>query len=181
MSKIQSGRDENRIPLYENVPLKVPFSIALGISDYCNFRCRYCFHSTDMGDGFKPQMLSLQQFVDRISQIEELLANNGLERIRILSICGAGEPLTNKQLPEMVRYIKERKIADRIEITTNGSLLTHELSDSLIEAGLTRLLISVQGVTEEAYKAICGYAVDMQRFLEEIRYFYKKRTNVPYI
>ena len=40
--KLGTGRDENRIPLYQVVPLKVPFSIGLGISDFCNFKCVYC-------------------------------------------------------------------------------------------------------------------------------------------
>lgn len=29
--KLGTGRDENRIPLYQAVPLKVPFSIGIGI------------------------------------------------------------------------------------------------------------------------------------------------------
>ena len=37
--KIGSGRDENRVPLYKVVPMKIPFSISIGTSDFCNFRC----------------------------------------------------------------------------------------------------------------------------------------------
>lgn len=39
MKKIGSGRDENRVPLYKVVPMKIPFSIGIGMS---NFRCNYC-------------------------------------------------------------------------------------------------------------------------------------------
>lgn len=77
----------------------------------------------------------------------------------------------------MVKYCSDHHISDRIEVTTNGSLLTHELSDRLIEAGLTRLLISVQGVTEEKYQKICGYKLNFEKFIEEIGYFYNHRKN----
>lgn len=172
-SKIGSGRDENRVPLYKIVPLKVPFSIGIGASDFCNFKCKYCAQSTSIG--ITPQILSWDKFVDIISQIEELLENNGVKRIKNFQICGIGESLICKELPQMIRYVKERGISDRIELTTNGSLLTHELSKNLIDAGLTRLLISVQGINKEAYKKICDYDIDFEKFIDEIAYFYQNR------
>lgn len=171
--KIGTGRDENRIPLYQVVPLKVPFSIGIGTSDFCNFKCKYCAQSTDIG--IKPQILSWNKFVEIISQIEDLLEKNGVEKIKNFQICGIGEPLICKDVPRMVNYVKERKISDRIEITTNGSLLTHELSKELVNAGLTRLLISVQGLNSESYKQICGYNIDFNNFIEEIKYFYQNK------
>ena len=180
--KIGSGRDENRVPLYKVVPLKVPFSIGIGTSDFCNFRCNYCAQSTSKGIGITPQILSWDKFVNIISQIEEMLEKNGVDRIKNFQICGIGEPLICKEVPQMISYVKKRGISDRIELTTNASLLTHELSKDLIAAGLTRLLISVQGVNKEAYKQICGYDIDFERFVEEIGYFYQnKKTCSVYI
>lgn len=106
-----------------------------------------------------------------------MLEENDMKRIKNFLICGIGEPLICKEVPKMVSYVKERGIYERIELTTNGSLLTHELSRDLIAAGLTRLLISVQGVNKEAYKQICGYDIDFEKFLEEIRYFYQNKQN----
>ena len=159
--KIGSGRDENRVPLYKVVPMKIPFSIGIGTSDFCNFRCNYCAQSTNIG--ITPQILSWDKFVNIISQIEEMLEKNDMKRIKNFLICGIGEPLICKEVPKMVSYVKERGISERIELTTNGSLLTHELSKDLIAAGLTRLLISVQGVNKEAYKQICGYDIDFEK------------------
>ena len=58
----------------------------------------------------------------------------------------------NPKLPEMIKYLSDNNMSDRIEVTTNGSLITHGLSDRLIDAGLTRLLISIQGTTVQKYK-----------------------------
>lgn len=173
--KLGTGRDENRIPLYQVVPLKVPFSIGIGISDFCNFKCVYCTHSIPSFKARKEKMLSWEEFINIIDNINELCKTNGNVKIKNFSICGLGEPLTCNKLPEMVEYIRKQDFAERIEITTNGSLLTHSLSDELVAAGLTRLLISVQGVNAEAYKRICGYNIDFEKFIAEIEYFYQNR------
>ena len=38
-----SGRDENRIPLYNVVPLDMPFTVSIGVSDFCNFKTSVLF------------------------------------------------------------------------------------------------------------------------------------------
>lgn len=174
MIKIGSGRDENRSPLYKVVPLDIPFSIGIWVSDFCNFKCVYCSHSTNSKVCVE-HMITWDEFVNMIDNIEELYRINGGGRAKNLVICGVGEPLTNPLLPKMIRYCREHNISDRIELTTNGSLLTHKLSDELIDAGLTRILVSIQGINAEAYNRISGINIDFEKFLNEIKYFYENR------
>ena len=171
-----NGRDENRVPLYKVVPLAVPFAIGIGINDYCNFKCVYCGQSITPPPSYlsDKRMISWDEFRFMIDNIEELY-EYGEARAKNFGICGIGEPTMHKLLPEMVKYCSDHKICDRIELTTNGSLLTHALSEKLIDAGLTRLLISVQGVTGDKYKKICGYNLDFDKFVDEIKYFYEHR------
>ena len=166
------GRDLNREPLHSVVPRSVPFAIGIGPSDFCNFKCNYCFQFTEAGVR-DPQVLSFEKFKIIVDQIEELI-QKGEERIKIIRFIGNGEPLLNKRLSEMLKYISERKIADRYEVTTNGSLLSHEVTDKLVNSGLTRLLISVQGVTASRYEQICGYKINFEHFVNEIAYFYQQ-------
>ena len=148
--KIGTGRDENRTELYRVVPLAVPFSIGLNLCDYCNFKCVYCWHSVG---GFKhPHMMSYDAYQEIADQIEELYRANENQHTKNIRLCGYGELLMNRDAARIVCDIRARELSERIELTTNGSLLTHELSDALIAPGLTRLLISVQGVTAEKYK-----------------------------
>jgi radical SAM protein with 4Fe4S-binding SPASM domain len=51
-------------------------------------------------------------------------------------------------------------------------LLTPALSDALIAAGLTRLVVSLQGTTEKKYKDISDAAIDMTAFVDNLRYFF---------
>ena len=170
--KFAVGRDLNRIPLHSVVPRTVPFAIGISASDICNFKCNYCFQSTEAGVK-DPQIVSFDKFKIIVDQIKELVQKGG-ENIKIIRFIGNGEPLLNKNLSQMIKYISENNIADRYEVTTNGSCLTHELTDKLVDSGLTRLLISIQGVYSEKYMKICGYKIDFEHFVEEITYFYHK-------
>jgi radical SAM protein with 4Fe4S-binding SPASM domain len=99
------------------------------------------------------------------------------ERLKAIIFAGHGEPLIHKDIDKMVKYAKEKNVAERIEIVTNGSLLNQELSDRLIAVGLDRLRISIQGVTAKKYKEVCGIEIDYNKFVENIRYFYQNREN----
>ena len=174
MGTISVGRDSKRQLLYKVAPRSVPFSIGITPSDVCNFRCIYCNQSTVAGIK-DARILSWEDFLFTMNQIEELIHFGG-KPIKIIRLIGNGEPLLNKKLPDMVSYIRDRNISQRIEVTTNGSLLTEDVSNRLIGAGLTRLLISIQGTTKEKYKKICGYDIDYERFVDQIRYFYQNRN-----
>ncbi len=172
MAKYTSGRDMNRQMLWRVVPRSVPFAIGLTPSDVCNFRCIYCNQSTEAGIK-DARVLTWDEVMIQIHQIEELL-EKGNDDLKIITIHGNGEPLLHPQIADIVRECVERKLAPRVEITTNGSRLTHELSDALIDAGLTKLLISIQGTTPQKYKEICGYNIDFDKFVDQIDYFHKK-------
>lgn len=62
---------------------------------------------------------------------------------------GLGEPLMHPNLPTMIAQAKE--LGAPVEVITNGTLLTERLSKQLIEAGLDRLWVSLDGATPESY------------------------------
>lgn len=95
------------------------------------------------------------------------------KRIKKVLFSSIGEPLLNRNLPRMIARLRELGVADTYEVVSNGSMLTHELTRALVDAGLGRLCISVQGVTAEQYKAMCGYDIDLEAFVAELRYFYE--------
>ncbi len=79
-------------------------------------------------------------------------------------------------MPDKISYLKQEGISERFEVTTNASLLTHEMSDRLIDAGITRLLVSIQGVTAQKYRQICGFNMDMDKLRDNLEYFYSKKN-----
>ena len=69
--------------------------------------------------------------------------------IRVIRLYKEGEPLVNPRFADMVRYAKQSPKVLRVDTTTNASLLTPERSLEIIDAGLDRLNISVEGVNAD--------------------------------
>src|SRR5574344_2925712 len=110
----------------------------------CNLRCRMCYFSDEEARRQKVGVLSMAQ----IETIAKVLFRRALN----LQIgCGA-EPTLDKDLAEVVR-LGERFGVPYISITTNGKLLTRELLESLMEAGLNEVTISVHGLCKETYRS----------------------------
>ena len=62
-----------------------------------------------------------------------------------------GEPLLNKDLPKMIAEAHEAGLYTIV--STNAQALTPELAESLVTSGLSRIIISMDGLTEESYNA----------------------------
>jgi len=140
--------------------------------EHCNLCCKGCTAFSQLA---QEEFLSYEGYCRDMHKLAELTEHN-LSEIMYTG----GEPLLHPQIADMVAYVTERQVADRVEIVTNGMLLTHELSDKLIDAGLKRLRISVDGLSSEDYMRYCGVQMDFEQFVEQIQYFYahKKETSL---
>lgn len=166
-----------RVNLSDTIPLTTPFTLFVFPTTYCNFKCNYCGHSLGLDKmkeqyNFEPQNMSMVTF-KRVIEQAKIFPN----KFKVLSLTGHGEPLLNKNLPLMIKIAKEANVAERIEIISNASLLTSDLADSLIEAGLDTIRISLQGLSADKYKEGCSFNLDFDAFLDNIRYFYKNKKN----
>ena len=64
-----------------------------------------------------------------------------------------GEPLLHPKIADMVAFAKDIGVHE-VQLNTNGLLLTKELAIDLAEAGLDRIIISMDGFTKETYEKI---------------------------
>lgn len=179
-AELKPNYDTNRRKLADIIPLSHPFTVYIEQTRYCNFKCFYCIHSTRDLEGGELQKLGhsikhmdFDMYKKVIQQLSEL--PQGIKRI---VFSGLGEPLMNPRLPEMVKLAVDSKIADRVEIITNGVLLKPELSNKLIEAGITNINISIQGVNAEQYEETCGVKINFDEFVNNLRYLYNNKKNV---
>jgi radical SAM protein with 4Fe4S-binding SPASM domain len=62
-----------------------------------------------------------------------------------------GEPLLNKDLPQMIREAHEAGLYTIV--STNGQAMTEDLAEELVDAGLDRIIISMDGLTDASYNA----------------------------
>jgi len=60
-----------------------------------------------------------------------------------------GEPLLNPALPQMIAYAHARNLYTML--STNAQTLTPALAEQLVGSGLDRIIISVDGLTQESY------------------------------
>ncbi len=170
---------ENRTKLETVIPLTTPFVIFVDPSDVCNFHCKFC----PTGDiplmkkvcrPLKAMDFELyKKIIDDICKFEK--------PIKVLRLYKDGEPLLNPHFADMIRYAKEKKCAERIDTTTNASLLNPKISLEIIEAGLDRINISIEGVNEEQYANFSSYKINFEKLVDNIRYLYENRKNCEII
>ena len=62
-----------------------------------------------------------------------------------------GEPLLNKELPLMIREAHDAGLYTIV--STNAQAITPDLAQALVAAGLDRIIVSMDGLTQESYAA----------------------------
>lgn len=125
------------------LPLASPVEAYFEVANRCNSKCATCPLT------FSPQedaeQLSLEDFTSLVDQLPDL---------RRAVMQGIGEPLLNRELPRMIRHLKDRGVY--VVFNTNAVLLTRRRQVELIESGLDELRVSVDGSTPETYLKVRG-------------------------
>jgi radical SAM protein with 4Fe4S-binding SPASM domain len=120
-----------------------PESITLFLTHRCNLRCKMCGQwgeggvTKKEGGEILKEELSFQQY----KKVLDDLAKIDRPSITLFG----GEPLLYPDCPELIRYIKSKKM--HCLMITNGSLLSSAAA-SIVEAGLDELNISLDGDCE---------------------------------
>lgn len=118
-----------------------PISISFEPTTSCNLRCPEC--PSGLRSFTRPTgMLQQSFFKETIDQLyKELL---------YLVFYFQGEPYLNPDFLLMVQYASKKNIYTAT--STNAHYLTDENSRKTIESGLDRLIISIDGATQEVYE-----------------------------
>lgn len=174
MSKVKPSYDTNRQMLGEILPIKTPFTVIIDVSERCNFKCNYCFRGQDnkkaWGYAVRNDLMSWEIFELAVEQISQFS-----ESVKVISLSNHGEPLCNRKLPQMVKYIKEKGIKSKVSIHTNASLLDERYALELAESQIDKVVISLQGMNSAKYKDVCGAIVDFDALYDNLSYFYKHK------
>lgn len=176
MAEVKPSYDTKRQRLSEVIPLDSPLSMYVEPTRTCNFKCFYCMHSTRGEEGGILEQAGFRLAHMEMPFYEKLVKEIMAFPTQVKRVCfsGLGEPLMNPRLPEMIQMLRAAGFTGRIDVISNGALLTHTLTDALISAGLDRLQISIQGLNTEEYLKNCGVALDVSRLLDELNYFHEK-------
>lgn len=162
--------------LAEVLPLATPYVVQIFPVYACNFKCGYCIFSVEKSKrGFfsDKNLMDFDLYRKCVDDMAHFPA-----KIKVLRFVGIGEPLLHKKIADMVAYTTEKQIAQTIEIVTNGALLENHMIDALVAAGLDRLVISIQGTSQEKYAEIAAAKVDFEHFLENLRYLHGHKNDL---
>jgi len=117
----------------------------ISITDRCNLRCIYCMPP----EGVMPMEHKEILHYEEIERIVKIAAPMGLRKVRITG----GEPLVRKNVPYLIKQIKNIEGIEDLSLTTNGILLSRYAGE-LAEAGLDRVNISLDSLRPERYREI---------------------------
>jgi GTP 3',8-cyclase len=123
--------------------------IRVSVTKRCNFACIYC-HDEGLGPVAKPGSAHEEEMSPL--EVERLIRVAREFDIRSVKFTG-GEPLVRPDMEEiLVRTVRH---IDDVSLTTNGSMLESR-AESLRNAGLKRVNISVDALDPKAFREIRG-------------------------
>jgi radical SAM protein with 4Fe4S-binding SPASM domain len=118
-----------------------PYTLTIEPTNRCNLRCPEC----PSGNGEMVRPLGMMD-LDRFRRIVDSVHKD----VFYLQLFFQGEPFINNQLVDMIAYARSRRMY--VSISTNAHFLRREIVDALLRAGLDRLIVSIDGLTQEVYE-----------------------------
>jgi len=117
-----------------------PMHLDIETTNICNLRCPMCPRTIMLAsESFSD--LGFMSKEEYIKIIDEGAAN-GLKSIKLNYL---GEPLSHPDVVWQVKYAKEKGIID-VMMNSNASLLTNQMGEELLNAGLDNLFISFDAI-----------------------------------
>ncbi|HYH06559.1 MAG TPA: GTP 3',8-cyclase MoaA [Thermoanaerobaculia bacterium] len=138
--------------------------LRISVTDRCNFRCTYCMPKEVFGRDFaflrREELLTFEE----IARIARGFVRHGVEKVRLTG----GEPLLRRDLERLVAQLASIDGLHDVALTTNGALLTREKAQSLKDAGLRRITISLDSLDDAVFRAMNDVDFPVARVLEAI-------------
>lgn len=157
----------DRQNLQEALPLVKPFTVLIEPSSLCNFRCVQCFHSIKTESYFTRNQSNMP--IDRFRKIIEQLKQWPGPRLKVLKLSLYGEPLVSPDFSEMLVLAKQADIAERMETTTNATLLTPDIAEAMVRSQLDYVRVSIYATQQDRHQRVTGSKFDLQRIRENIK------------
>jgi cyclic pyranopterin phosphate synthase len=120
-------------------------NLRISVTDRCNIRCFYCMPADHVEFMPKESLLTFEE-IERVARVGVSL---GIERIRLTG----GEPLVRRELDKLIRKLVAIHGVLDVGLTTNGILLEQH-AQSLWDAGLRRLNVSLDALDPEIFRRV---------------------------
>ena len=120
-----------------------PICLYLEVTNRCNLLCDTCPRTFEELEAPADMSWSLfTKIVDQVPNIARVVLH------------GVGEPMLVRDLPRMIRYLKDR--GTYVLFNTNGTLLNPKKFQGLVDTGLDELRVSLDAADRESYLRVRG-------------------------
>ena len=134
LSKVQKWLRRDRL-------ISMPYRYYIDPTNLCNLRCPLC--PTGRRELQRPRgRMNLEDFKRIVDQIAPYAYS--------VELYNWGEPFLHPQIFDLIRYASECKIS--VQLSSNLNYFSEEMAEQAVASGLTRLLVSVDGATQEIYE-----------------------------
>jgi cyclic pyranopterin phosphate synthase len=116
--------------------------LRVSVTDRCNFRCQYCMPADGLPWLERSEILSFEE----IERLVRIMASMGVTDLRLTG----GEPLVRRDFPRLVSMLARVPGIEDLSLTTNAYLLERD-ADALVEAGITRVNVSIDSLQKDRF------------------------------
>lgn len=139
--------------------------LRISVTDRCNLRCTYCMPRAIFNENhnFLPraELLSFEE----IERLAKQFIRLGVQKIRLTG----GEPLLRRGIEQLIERLAKLETSAalpvEIALTTNGVLLARK-AQSLKDAGLGRITVSLDGLSEATFRSMSDSDVSVRTVLD---------------
>ena len=143
-----------------------PHTITIEPTNRCNLSCPECPAGTK----------SLERETGNITtELYERIISESAKYTSNLILYFQGEPFLHKNFINLVDYANNKNIY--VSTSTNAQLLTGDYAKKIVQSGLDRLIVSLDGTSQESYES---YRVggDLQKTIEGIKHIVKWKKDL---
>jgi GTP 3',8-cyclase len=116
--------------------------LRVSVTDRCNFRCQYCMPAEGLPWLEREEILHFEE----IERLVRIMARMGVTDLRLTG----GEPLVRREFPRLVAMLAAVPGIEDLSLTTNAYLLDRQ-ADALVEAGITRVNVSIDSLQRDRF------------------------------
>jgi len=143
--------------------LGYPYAALIEVGNYCNLRCPTC-PTPASKICRKKELMSFDNFKKTIDNIKD--------SIQIALLYFTNEPLLHPDIFKMVKHAHKNNLYT--EISTNAVLLNEEKTKELLESGLDKIILDLDGTSKESYEQF-RVGAQFELVLGNIRHFCRQK------
>ena len=144
-----------------------PCFVSIEPANYCQLHCPEC----EVGVNGRP--VELRRCIDK-AKVESIL-HDVSDYAHTVQFFFQGEPTINPELPDMIAMAHDLKLVTIV--STNAQLLDRRLARRLVRAGLDKIIVSVDGLTQQTYQQY-RRGGQLQRALDALRFLAEEKQAV---